>query len=404
MEDKFADDVAKLCIKKYETLAKTGKPINNEWTVLSGFVLKATDGSFSLLSLATGTKCLGGSEILKNKQDDIGAQLSDSHAEVLARRALLRYLYDQLEIALNGKQSDIFYVDDTQQFKIREGISLHFFSSQMPCGDCSIFLKREATVVLSPAKLRKLENNEKYELEARRTSEQDTTIEDIYRTGAKCIGTESNQDPKLPGKNYHVVGPLRIKPGRGNPTLSLSCSDKLAKWNVLGVQGALLSILIPKLKIATIIIGGDTPYCKEAMERGIYKRFNILEGPKVLQASYCFVDKKGCGRTHPCPSSIIWCSVQHRNIETAVNGRKQGATNKRKGQNLLISRRELFYTFLKICDKITKLNKGTMHPKKMGYFHYKQAAINYQKLWKNLKLTNFSSWPTKPIYLQNFFL
>ncbi len=32
------------------------------------------------------------------------------------------------------------------------------------------------------------------------------------------------------------VGLLRRKPGRGEPTLSMSCSDKLARWGLLGLQ------------------------------------------------------------------------------------------------------------------------------------------------------------------------
>ena len=45
------------------------------------------------------------------------------------------------------------------------------------------------------------------------------------------------QDLKLPGRDYHTsLGAVRTKPGRGDPTRSLSCSDKLLKWRALGLQ------------------------------------------------------------------------------------------------------------------------------------------------------------------------
>jgi hypothetical protein len=34
--------------------------------------------------------------------------------------------------------------------------------------------------------------------------------------------------------------------GRGDPTLSLSCSDKMLKWNLVGLQGSLLSSILEK--------------------------------------------------------------------------------------------------------------------------------------------------------------
>lgn len=38
------------------------------------------------------------------------------------------------------------------------------------------------------------------------------------------------------GGSDDVLGALRRKPGRGEPTTSLSCSDKMARWGMLGLQ------------------------------------------------------------------------------------------------------------------------------------------------------------------------
>ncbi len=74
--------------------------------------------------------------------------------------------------------------------------------------------------------------------------------QDMNRTGAKCVAGEAPDPDHREAKTtevdyreakttllaYHRTGPLRTKPGRGDRTLSLSCSDKILKWSQIGCQ------------------------------------------------------------------------------------------------------------------------------------------------------------------------
>jgi tRNA-specific adenosine deaminase 1 len=83
---------------------------------------------------------------------------------------------------------------------------------------------------------------------------------------------------------YSLYGVLRTKPGRADspPTLCMSCSDKIAAWNVLGIQGAMFSHLFRPVYLAEIIIGDVDQdkriFVREDCERALWGRLTSVQG------------------------------------------------------------------------------------------------------------------------------
>lgn len=81
-----------MVLEHYRALKKSGKPQGAEFTLLAAVVLSdSTTGDLAVVALGTGTKCVG-----QSQRTAAGDTVSDSHAEVIARRAFLLWLYSEL--------------------------------------------------------------------------------------------------------------------------------------------------------------------------------------------------------------------------------------------------------------------------------------------------------------------
>ena len=105
-----------------------------------------------MAAFGVGTKFMRHADIAA---DGSGQCVHDSHAEVLARRAFLRFLYGcilrltstapppcQVPNMLERSPADSF------TFRVKPGVSLHLYTSAVPCGNAVI--KRWAQGVQEP--------------------------------------------------------------------------------------------------------------------------------------------------------------------------------------------------------------------------------------------------------------
>ena len=298
---------------------------------------------YEVIALGTGSKCLG-----ENNLSLDGSLIHDGHAEVVSKRALVIYFLHQLEKAYETKMKNMDYKDlkfeyceKNKCFSMKENVKFHFYSSCPPCGDATIAPKKKESECLDTNELSPL-----YHKAKRLKYEEDFEINDIHRTGAKCLDICERKDSLLKAENltdYHVLGAIRRKPGRGDPTASLSCSDKLAKWNFVGIQGSFLSSLLPNGPIlwSSMIFSG-TNIDIESVKRSMFGRFtnhdSYLKSVPIIHSSVCFpYNKNNISPTErqlfPCSSNIAFSQSDKKVLchDIMVEGRKQGIVKKHFG-------------------------------------------------------------------------
>lgn len=166
-----------------------------------------------------------------------GRILHDWHAEVLAIRAFNHFVLQECKslLAQDAPSSCTPYIrrsteaDDPQgrPFTWRDDVSLHMYCSEAPCGDASMELIMDAQPDASPWET---------PLSARM----------MERSGLATAAAAAPELMMLGRACFSRLGVVRRKPARPDapPTLSKSCSDKLALKQCTSLLGAAASLLV----------------------------------------------------------------------------------------------------------------------------------------------------------------
>ncbi|KAL1946734.1 hypothetical protein VTO73DRAFT_14838 [Trametes versicolor] len=367
MVDDSPDHVASLVLATYSKL--NFKPPSGHFTILAAFVLRTAE-QLKVVSLGTGSKCLPAERLPKS-----GDALHDSHAEVLARRGAIRWL---LEETARVCSEDSDYASPwlvrgaDGRFMLREAVRLDMYISTVPCGDAST---------------RYLASFQDAEMAALKDS--------VARPEppAHASSTARGRD------NYSLYGVMRTKPGRADspPTLSMSCSDKIAAWNVLGIQGALASRLLHPVYIDRMIIGEVTPAMHDEVTadctRALYARLRSINGltaphrlnePSIVYTSIPFVHSRfalDISSPSGCNDSLCWISGSPRESEVLINGFRRGVSPKHRHNpkfRPVLSKLALYALYQDVARKagVPDNSSGTYHGSKRTASVYQAAKLS----------------------------
>ncbi|EAT46267.1 AAEL002522-PA, partial [Aedes aegypti] len=384
----FADAVGKLVIEKFNEVMK-GNDVYSRRKVLAGIVM--TQGydakSAKVISLATGTKCVSGEHMSVT-----GSVINDSHAEIIARRGLLDFFYTQLDLhcrraagKTNSSKSSIFVAptDGTSLYKLKDGIHFHLYINTAPCGDARVFSPHE---------------NDNMDVDKHPNRKARGQLRTKVESGEGTIPVKSSEGIQT------WDGVLQ-----GQRLLTMSCSDKISRWNVLGLQGSLLASVIEPIYLHSIVLGSLLHPAH--MYRAICGRIeNSIQGlpppyrlnkPKLA----LMTSAESRNQTKPPNFSINWL-VGCPDVEI-VNSFTGKLINNNTNTNKMsrLSKQSFYRRFAAVIER---LPHARFHEIKPSYGETKMCVPEYQQAKKELfaafSKEDLGDWLKKPIEQDQFTL
>ena len=390
----FADRIAELCHSAYHRVVSTLDAAQPGRKVIAAFVMEDTSvSSFKVVAVGSGTRCITGDHMNLH-----GAVVNDSHAEVVARRSLVRFFYQQVTFYYQRNAESIFVRSsrDSQRLKVKDNLQFHLYISTAPCGDGAQFSRGD-------------EHNRDPPSDERHHPTILTKAQGVLRTKMEGgEGTIPIPDDAQPQTWDGILQGGRLR--------TMSCSDKVGRWNVLGLQGALLSHFIEPVYMSTLTLG--SLHHHGHLARAVCCRFAELDGlPNGYRVNHPALNRVQGGeqmRRHVEKTSnfsINWSDGDPKaELNDGGNGRPvlaAGIPRSSQASSSYCSRvakANLFAQFYQLASASRRL--GDLLSAKMSYMEAKEGATEYQDakkvLYEFCRKKGYGNWMRKPVEQEKF--
>ncbi|NXQ82802.1 DSRAD deaminase, partial [Nyctibius grandis] len=383
------DQMAMLSHQRFNTLTARIQHSLLGRKILAAIIMrKGNKGLGEVVSIGTGNRCVKGEELSLK-----GETVNDCHAEIISRRGFVRFLYSELMTYdpsnPSSAEESIFEPAGGKRLKIKSGVTFHLYISTAPCGDGALFDKScsDQASVVGQAQHQPLFENPKQ---------------------GKLRTKVENGEGTIPVESSDIV-PTWDGIQHGERLRTMSCSDKILRWNVLGLQGALLSHFIEPVYLSSVTLG--YLYSQGHLTRAICCRLardgNVLQEklhapyhinhPEVGRVSV-YDSARQTGKTKE--SSVNWCLADESEVEV-LDGTK-GKVDGPKLDVSRVSKRKMFTLFQQLCAKTDRKDLQNLSV----YSEAKEAATAYQeakqRFFGALEETGYGSWIRKPQEEENF--